>query len=93
MPINWDVLAVRGPLEVPVFNLVLRRQEQTWIPPKDKFVEYGPEDEYWMREAGYGKMAEAVITITYPSVIVEKMSKDGITFRPVSIPVEERVEI
>jgi hypothetical protein len=29
----------------------------SWTPPKgDRFVEYGPEDEHWMRPLGLGSM-------------------------------------
>lgn len=36
-----------------------RRVTERWIPPAgDKFVEYGPEDEHWMRPLGLGMVEQ-----------------------------------
>ena len=42
IPIVWDS------------HVSERDIEEVWHPPHDKFVEYGSEDEHWMRPAGLG---------------------------------------
>ncbi len=43
------------------FDCSVVRKEKRWRFPKDRFIEYGPEDEWWGRKYGFGHEEEVQI--------------------------------
>lgn len=44
-----------------VYSLTLKRTEKYWEFPQERFVEYGPEDEWWARKYGFGQEIEVQV--------------------------------
>lgn len=67
----------------------LRATEDQWHPPQsDRFCEYGPEDEAWMRPLGLGRIETvdtgpwmAVVENGVPSVLKHPLSEPAFRFR------------
>ncbi len=57
-------------VSTPLYDVKLTKKK--WVFPYDKYIEYGPEDEWWARKQGFGYEAEQVICVK--DVIVKSAS-------------------
>jgi hypothetical protein len=53
-----------------VVSLSYQTRRKVWRFPKDRFVEYGPEDESYCRLAGFGREEEVTETICIPRAVI-----------------------
>jgi len=58
-------------------SLTFTRRRKVWVFPPDRFVEYGPEDEWWARKYEFGHEHEVSETITVPRAYVSRVGPDG----------------
>lgn len=57
-----------------------------WEFPKHRFVEYGPEDEWWARQCGFGKAVTRVKeSLHFPRAVITKVDANG-TVRFTALP-------
>ncbi len=70
--------------EAQVVRLEFTQKVKVWVPPRHRFIQYGPEDEWWMRKYGVGEEKELTQTVVIPRAIITGM--DGNQLRLTAIP-------
>lgn len=77
------------PLGGGLWSLTIIQDVKVWVFPSDRFIEYGPEDEWWARRLSFGHEEIRERTIHVPRAIVNRVDKNEISFTalPESIPV------
>lgn len=54
-------------------TIKVQTKRKIWEFPKDRFVEWGPEDESYCRLAGYGKEIEAICYTEIPKLQIQSV--------------------
>lgn len=75
-----EELLTNGPMELK-FHFPPRK---VWKFPVDRFCIYEPSDEAWCRPLGIGEEIEVEESMTFPSVLVERVGPEDIKFTVLS---------
>lgn len=60
---NYRLYCNGMPLPGRLIGLTIFKNKKVWQFPRDRFVEYGPEDESWARAIGFGKEIEVTDSV------------------------------
>jgi hypothetical protein len=56
-------------------------KQKVWVFPPDRFVQYGPEDEWWARKYGFGHEEVQLCRVVIPHAVITGIKDGKIKFR------------
>lgn len=73
-----------NPIGGDLWSLTIEKTVPVWVYPRDRFIEYGPEDEWWARKLGFGHEELREQTIHIPRGFIKKI--DGLIISFTALP-------
>ena len=64
-------------ISVPTADITIHVTKRKWDFPRERFVEYEPQDELWCRPLGIGREVDAMDTIEIPNAVLTQFNVDA----------------
>lgn len=75
--LRCDDLPIKAVFNDSCFSITVSEYVDGWVFPEDRFVEYGPEDEWWAKKVGFGHRGTVKKESIIPKAVFTGSNRDG----------------